>query len=150
MSKTLLFDEVSRSDPETEALGASLAARLVPGDFVAMYGDLGAGKTAFVRGMATVLAPDAAVCSPTYTIVNEYPSPLPGKIFRHLDLYRITGEDDLASIGFFDFCDDSSGYIAAEWCEKIPFALPESHYRVTLSKINESTRRIVIERVEQE
>ena len=143
--ETALFEILSRSAEDTEKAGATLAEQLAPGEFVALYGDLGAGKTAFVRGMAAVLAPDAPVHSPTYTIVNEYPM-ADGMIFRHLDLYRITGEEDLFSIGFYDFIGE--GYLAAEWCERIPYALPDRYIRVTLEKTGENERKITACRVE--
>ena len=141
----ILLERVSGSEEATEAAGSALAERLQPGDFVALYGDLGAGKTAFVRGMAAVLAPDAPVHSPTYTIVNEYPTE-DGQVFRHLDLYRITGEEDLFSIGFYDFIGE--GFLAAEWCERIPYALPDRYIRVTLEKTGDNERMITACRVE--
>lgn len=138
--KKTLFRILSHSEKETESAGILLASQLKNGDFVAMFGDLGAGKTAFVRGMATVLAPDYDVSSPTYTIVNEYGEGT--KRLCHFDMYRIDSEDDLESIGFYDYTDC---IIVAEWCEKIPFALPESYFSVTIEKLNESERTITIE-----
>lgn len=134
---------LSNSDSETEAIGADLAKELSHGDFLAFYGDLGAGKTAFIRGLVHALIPDAPVQSPTYTIVNEYHS----KDYRicHCDMYRIETEDDLESIGFFDYTDC---IIAAEWSEKIPFAIPDSHYRITILKKNETQREITIKKQE--
>lgn len=140
-----VLEYYTASDAETEAVGAELAGLLRPGDFVAMYGDLGAGKTALVRGMASLLAPDAAVCSPTYTIVNEYPSARSGGVFRHMDLYRIRDEEDLFSIGFYDFLGE--GILAAEWCERIPYALPASYYRVSIEKTDAHSRHITVTKV---
>ncbi|MBE6672724.1 MAG: tRNA (adenosine(37)-N6)-threonylcarbamoyltransferase complex ATPase subunit type 1 TsaE [Ruminococcaceae bacterium] len=136
---------VESSDPlYTEAIGRELANKLQPGDFVALYGDLGAGKTAFTRGLAAILAPDDMICSPTYTIVNEYRS---GKhLFCHFDMYRIESEDDLESIGFYDYPEDA--IFAVEWCEKTPYVLPEHYYRVTILKTDtEDKRQITIERI---
>ena len=123
------------SPEETEAVGAALA-RLLEGDkacptFIAMYGDLGVGKTAFVRGMASVMAPGRGVRSPTFSLVNEYRVPGKKPLF-HFDMYRIESEDDLYSIGFEDYPD--AGYCVAEWCEKIPFALPEVYLEVRIEK----------------
>ena len=134
----------SASPAQTEAMGRTLASRLAPGSFIAMYGDLGAGKTAFTRGLASVLAPDDRVASPTYTIVNEYRS---GKYpFCHFDMYRIESEDDLESIGFYDYPEDA--IFVVEWSEKIPFALPDDYYRVTILKTDEEERRrITIEHI---
>ena len=132
---------LSSSPEETAALGAALARSLKKGDFVALYGDLGAGKTAFVRGMASVLTPDASPHSPTYTIVNVYRGTIP---LYHFDMYRIKDDDDLYSTGFYDYDD---GIIAAEWCENIPFALPERYVRVTITKESETRRRLTFTEV---
>ena len=123
------------SPEETEAVGAALA-RLLESDrscptFIAMYGDLGVGKTAFVRGLASVMAPGRGVRSPTFSLVNEYRVPGKKPLF-HFDRYRIESEDDLYSIGFEDYPD--AGYCVAEWCEKIPFALPELYLEVRIEK----------------
>ena len=107
-----------------------------------MYGDLGAGKTAFVRGVALVIAPDYDVSSPTYTIVNEYGDD--EKKLCHFDMYRIDSEDDLESIGFYDYTDC---IIIAEWSEKIPFALPDTYYTVSIEKVSETDRLITIEKL---
>ena len=143
--KKTLFRILSHSEKETESAGMLLASQLKGCDFVAMYGDLGAGKTAFVRGMATILAPDYDVSSPTYTIVNEYGEG--DRRLCHFDMYRIDSEDDLESIGFYDYTDC---VIVAEWCEKIPFALPETYFSVTIEKLNEAERLIAIDVVEGE
>ncbi|MBQ9879547.1 MAG: tRNA (adenosine(37)-N6)-threonylcarbamoyltransferase complex ATPase subunit type 1 TsaE [Clostridia bacterium] len=128
------------SAAETEKVGAEFAARLAPGDFVALYGELGAGKTAFVRGMARVLAPGAAVSSPTYALVNVYE----GEKCElcHFDMYRIHDEDDLYSIGFWDY---DGCVFAVEWAENVPFALPDRYYAVAIAKTGEDGREITIE-----
>lgn len=140
-----MFLTLESSCPEqTETLGKTLAGHLAPGSFVAMYGDLGAGKTAFTRGLASVLAPADRVVSPTYTIVNEYRSG--SHPFCHFDMYRIESEDDLESIGFYDYPADA--IFVVEWCEKIPFALPDNYYRVTILKTEkEERRKITIEHI---
>ena len=134
---------------ETEAVGAELA-RLMCADtslppFVALYGDLGVGKTAFVRGFASVIAPGVAVRSPTFALVNEYRAK-PRSLF-HFDMYRIDSEDDLYSIGFYDYL-DRAGICLVEWSEKIPYALPEEYLRVTIGKNDPNapdSRKITIE-----
>ena len=132
-----LFNVITESTEATEAIGARLAADMTAPDstlprFVALYGDLGSGKTAFVRGYTSVVAPKVAVRSPTFTIVNEYRG---GSVpVFHFDMYRITDEDDLYSIGFDDYVD--SGICLTEWSENIEFALPEEYIRVEISRIN--------------
>ena len=92
---------ISHSTIETEEIATNFSKMLEKGDFVALFGDLGVGKTAFVRGMAKSICPSASVKSPTYTIVNEYKDEK-GKLF-HFDVYRIEDDDDLYSMGFYDY-----------------------------------------------
>jgi tRNA threonylcarbamoyladenosine biosynthesis protein TsaE len=122
------------SPEETEAVGVAVAHSLLEDGslprFIALYGDLGVGKTAFVRGLASVLAPNSAVRSPTFALVNEYRAkPLP--IF-HFDMYRIEDEDALESIGFYDYLD--RGLCVVEWSENIGYALPQRYIRVEIQK----------------
>ena len=129
----------------TEAVGRALALRLRAAGkaaaFVALFGDLGVGKTAFVRGFVSALVPDARVKSPTYTIVNEYRG---GDVpVFHFDVYRIEGEDDLYSTGYYDYLD--AGYLLCEWSEKIPFALPQDRITVEIEKTDSADgRRITV------
>ncbi len=141
MKDMLVFDTKSRE--ETELLGEKLAKAMSGGGFVAFYGDLGAGKTAFIRGMGKVLCPGVAVCSPTYAIINEY-SAGGRTVMCHVDAYRIKDDDDLCSTGFYDVCDYPDCVIAVEWSENIPFALPEKCVKVRIEKIGDSERRITI------
>ena len=138
------------SPEQTERAGAELAQQLLDNSalprYIALYGDLGVGKTAFTRGVCQVLCPGAAVRSPTFALVNEYRGKPP--VF-HFDMYRITGEDDLYSIGYDDYL-LRDGVILVEWSENIPFALPDEFLRVTITK-NDPTapesREILIEEV---
>ena len=139
------------SADETRALGAELA-RLYQSDatlppFVALYGDLGVGKTAFVSGFAEVLAPGRAVRSPTFALVNEYRVAGYRPLF-HFDMYRITSEDDLYSIGYDDYLD--AGICLCEWCENIPESIPDEHIEVCIRKVDgdEGKRLITINRKE--
>ncbi len=137
------MEYITNSPRETEELGQALAQKLKSGDFVAMYGDLGVGKTAFVRGVASVLCPGIRVQSPTYTIVNAYRGNIP---LYHFDMYRIDGEEALYSCGFFDYL-DAGGICIAEWCENITDFIPDGAVKVSISKLSDSpdTRRISIE-----
>ncbi len=132
----------SNSEKDTENIAAELAKQLQKGDFIAFFGDLGSGKTAFVRGLCSVFCKNARVSSPTYAIVNEYRGDV--DIF-HFDMYRITDDDSLYSTGFYDYL-DRGGICAVEWSENIVFALPDDRYDVTFEKTGETGRRIVIEK----
>lgn len=137
----------SASAEETEKIGRELAQRLLnegkKSIFIALYGDLGVGKTAFTRGFTSAIC-DARVKSPTYTVVNEYRG---GSVpVFHFDMYRIDGDDDLYSTGFYDYID--TGYLICEWSENIPFALPAHRINITIEKTdNGDGRRITIEEI---
>ena len=131
---------VSHSEAETEAIGEKFARMLHPGDVVAFTGGLGAGKTAFTRGMARTLAPDAEVSSPTFALVNDYGGKVP---FWHYDMYRIRTMDDLYSTGFFDYL-ESGGILAVEWSENIAGALPDGTIYVRITADGENERTILI------
>lgn len=132
---------LSKSEKETEQAGAALAKQITGGTVVALYGDLGMGKTAFVRGMASVLSPDAEAQSPTFALVNVYPGH-PDLV--HFDMYRITGWEDLYSTDFFEYI-DAGAIVATEWSENIESALPENTIRVRISRISDNERRIETE-----
>ena len=129
------------SAQETEQLGQRLGQRLKPGAVIAYSGDLGAGKTAFTRGLARGLGCTDTVTSPTYTIVNEY---LSGRIpLFHFDMYRLRSSDDLWDIGWEDYL-ERGGVCAVEWSENVADAM-ENAVTVNLEKLGENTRRITIE-----
>lgn len=127
-----LFKIQTESANETEEAGTRLAHLLSDRKhaFIAMFGDLGTGKTAFTRGFCSVAAPKDRVCSPTFAIINEYRS---GNIpVFHFDVYRITDDDDLYSTGFYEYIE--RGFIICEWSENIPYALPRERIEVRLEK----------------
>ena len=129
------------SPEETEAIGASMGKILPAGTVLAFRGDLGAGKTAFTRGLARGLDCREQVTSPTYTIVNEY---LGGRLpLFHFDMYRLHSADDLFDIGWDDYL-DRNGICAVEWRENVADAL-ENPITVTIEKTGENTRRITVE-----
>ena len=106
------------------------------------------GKTAFVRGFASVTSPGSAVRSPTFALVNEYRHGT--RPVFHFDMYRITDDDELYSAGFYDY-ESRGGFCLAEWCENIPWALPADYIRVTVAKTGaENDRRITVERITRE
>jgi len=132
---------ISHSEAETEALGEKLARSLPEhGVVIAMYGELGAGKTAFVRGLARGLEVDGAVTSPTFTIVNE----LYGKrdLF-HFDMYRLGSADELFDIGWEDYL-DRGGVCAVEWSENVADAMPDGTVYVTIERAPEGENARII------
>ena len=131
----------TNSPAETEAIGAALGKILPPGTVIAYRGDLGAGKTAFTRGLAQGLGCTDMVTSPTYTIVNEY---LNGRMpLFHFDMYRLASSDDLWDIGWEDYL-ERGGVCAVEWSERVEDAL-EDAINITIEKNGEESRRITIE-----
>ena len=132
---------ITNSPAETESVGAALGKILKPGAILAYRGDLGAGKTAFTRGLAKGLGCTDMVTSPTYTIVNEY---LNGRMpLFHFDMYRLGSSDDLWDIGWEDYL-ERGGVCAVEWSENVEDAL-EGAISVTIEKLGEESRRITIE-----
>ncbi len=134
----------SRSLEQTYALGAAVAALCGPGDVVALSGELGAGKTQFVRGMARGLGIDERrVSSPTFVIAHEYESADGSRVLVHLDAYRLEGRDDLVSLGF---ADDEGGdlrvgaVMAIEWASRVAGALPVDRLEVTLEHLDDGRR----------
>ena len=137
---------VTNSPAETEALGQRLAERLQPGDVIAYTGDLGAGKTAFTRGLARGLGITERITSPTFTIVNEYQG---GRLpLFHFDMYRLGSSDELCEIGWEDYL-ARGGVCAVEWSEIVADALEEDCIRVDIRQGDtENQRKITVEGVE--
>ena len=133
----------THSADETQALGQRLAKRLLPGDVIAYFGELGAGKTALTRGIAQGLGVTDLVTSPTYTIVNEY---LTGRIpLFHFDMYRLGSSDELFDIGWEDYL-ARGGVCAVEWSENVEDALRDAiHITIEKDPLEPDTRRITIE-----
>ena len=132
---------ITNSPDETEALGAALGRILPAGTVIAYRGDLGAGKTAFTRGLARGLGVTERVTSPTYTIVNEY---LGGRMpLFHFDMYRLGSEDELFDIGWDDYL-ERGGVCAVEWSENVWGAM-EDAIVITITRLDEDTRKIDIE-----
>ena len=131
----------THSEAETEALAERLAPQLRPGTVIAFTGDLGAGKTAFTRGLARGLGIRDRVSSPTYTIVNEYEGDIP---LFHFDMYRLGSSEELFDIGWEDYL-DRGGILAVEWSERISDAL-ENPVCISIERAGgENDRRITIE-----
>ena len=140
----IIKEIITHSPEETEQIGFDVA-ELINKDpslpsFIALYGDLGVGKTAFTRGFARFFG-ISGVKSPTYTVVNEYRGA--SRIF-HFDMYRITDGDDLYSIGYDDYV-ETDGYCIAEWSENVEDFLPDDAIFVTISRVPENPDQRTIE-----
>lgn len=135
---------LSKSVKETEEIAQKLSQTLTGTEVIAMFGDLGAGKTAFTRGLAYGLNINDGVSSPTFALVNEYDGKFP---VYHFDMYRVSTWDDLYSTGFFDYIDN--GILVIEWSENIEEFLPENKIKITIHYISENEREIIIEGAEQ-
>ena len=133
---------ISSPNPEcTQRVGRALALELMPGDVVALLGDLGAGKTCLVRGMAEGLGCDAAaVSSPTFTLMHRYPGTLCDLV--HVDAYRLTHAEELRDAGLDPA--DTSAVVAIEWPKRVPGVLPERHVQVVITPVGESERLIQV------
>ena len=142
--ENLIYERDAFSPEDTSAAGAYLAELILKDGslprFVALRGDLGAGKTEFTRGFASVASPGSTVKSPTYALVNEYKK---GKIpIFHFDIYRLADEDDLYSTGYFDYLE--RGICLVEWFENIPECLPDEYFEVIIDKINDGAARHIL------
>ena len=135
------MEYITHSPRETEEVGFLLGQRLTQGVIIAYRGDLGAGKTAFTRGLARGLGCTESVTSPTYTIVNEY---LSGRLpLFHFDMYRLSSAEDLWGIGWDDYL-DRGGVCAVEWSENVEEAM-EDPILVTIEKLGDEDRKITVE-----
>lgn len=133
---------LSQSVQETESIAAELATQLRGGECVALHGDLGAGKTQFVRGLVRGLGgPSRAVSSPTFVLLNVYPG---GRLtVYHLDAYRVSGSDDFEAIGFPELL-EQGGIVVVEWPERVRELLPKSRIDVRITPLSETARTIEI------
>ena len=131
---------ITNSEKETICEGEKLGRTLKPGSAVALHGELGAGKTAFTRGIAAGLGINANVSSPTFTIVNEYSGDIP---LFHFDMYRLEDEDELFDIGWDDYL-DRGGVCVVEWSEKVPGAFDPDTVVVKIDNLGDDMRRIEI------
>ena len=131
---------ISKSECETENIAFDLAKenKIKFGDIIALNGDLGAGKTAFTRGLVRFFSPDSRVTSPTFALVNEYKiKPANNKKILHFDMYRINSHEDLLSIGFYDYLDESNqNIIVIEWFDKIADSFDGNTVAVDIIQLN--------------
>ena len=134
------MEYITHSPEETRALGARLADALQGGEVIAFTGDLGAGKTAFVSGMARALGVDERVTSPTFTSVNEYEG---GRLpLFHFDMYRLGSADELFHIGWEDYL-ARGGVCAVEWSENVDEAIEEDAIRISITRGEDENSRVI-------
>lgn len=136
------MERVTKSENETRTFAKEVAEKLRAGDVILYSGEMGAGKTAFTKGLAEYFGTEEEVTSPTFALVHEYPARIP--IF-HFDLYRISGFDELYAVGFYDYL-DRGGVIAVEWSENVPDLEDELEnvIKVCIEKLSENERRITV------
>lgn len=138
---------ITNSEQETIQCGVSFAERLIPGDVIALFGELGSGKTQFIKGICKSLHSEEIVTSPTFTIVNVYNGSQkenPVEIY-HIDLYRIKNINELQEIGFNDLLNIPDGIVLIEWAEKAEGVLPETKYTIKIQSPEDDEDRRVIE-----
>lgn len=136
MERVFLAENKTETQKVAETLGLSLSG----GEIIFLKGDLGAGKTAFVGGLLKGLGINADATSPTFSLVNEYNGE---KTLYHFDMYRINTEEELYSIGFYDYL-GSGAVIAIEWAENVIDYLPECDISVKIEKTGENERKIIL------
>jgi len=131
---------ISNSYLQTEDVGKKIAKEYNDYNFIALYGELGVGKTVFVRGFVSHYYKNYIVKSPTFSIVNVYgddKNPI-----YHFDMYRIMSDDDLYSTGYYDYLDN--GIVISEWSENIPYALPSRYLKITIERVaNDEEKRVI-------
>jgi tRNA threonylcarbamoyladenosine biosynthesis protein TsaE len=137
-----LLETTTRSESETFAVAERFAEMLRPGDNVLFYGELGAGKTAFIRSLVRHFGAGITVTSPTFALINVYPTQPP---IYHFDLYRLSSDSDLTDLGFDEYL-ESAGIVLVEWAEKCRQQIPTRYYSVRMQIAGESERAIKIER----
>ena len=130
----------TKSSAETIRIGKSIGSRLLPGDVVALVGELGAGKTQFIKGMAmgVGVGKPTYISSPSFTLINEYPGKIP---FYHIDLFRLEWEKEAEELGLEDYF-QGEGITAIEWADKIPSFLPTEMLLIHIAYTGKKTRSI--------
>jgi len=136
---TILLTE-TKTPEETERAGFELSKKLNPNDIVALYGELGSGKTCFVKGIARGLNVSLPVKSPSFTIINEYPGEVP---LFHIDFYRMEKSAEIEDIGWAEYF-DTGGIVIIEWAERVKNMLPSERIDVYLYILDETSRRLEI------
>ncbi len=136
------MEVITNSAKETQRLGEKISADLKPGSILALYGELGSGKTTLIQGLARGLGIKKRIISPTFVFIRQYP--IKNKIFYHIDLYRIDGAIDAQGLGLKDIFADPKAIVAIEWAEKIKEVLPKKRIDIFFEYLGEDQRKIKI------
>lgn len=140
------MEYISNSDIETRKISEQFASRLKGGEVLCLYGDLGAGKTVFARGMVNYFLPGKRVLSPTFIIVRHYyPQNFPIKDILHVDLYRISQSSEVQDLGLAEFMNKSDNIVVIEWADRLSELLPEKRIDIKLETLSDQTRLIRID-----
>lgn len=129
---------VTHSPEETAHLAGTIGKIIREGTVICLDGELGVGKTLFVRALARTLGVESDVTSPTFNLMNIYEAACP---IVHFDLYRITSEEELEDIGFYEYAEATEGIVLIEWAEKFPDAMPADHLSVRIEALNDEERK---------
>ncbi|MEN6372284.1 MAG: tRNA (adenosine(37)-N6)-threonylcarbamoyltransferase complex ATPase subunit type 1 TsaE [Armatimonadota bacterium] len=135
-----MFTVCTDNAEETIVFGESLGSRLGPGDVIALYGDLGAGKTTMTKGIALGAGVEAEIHSPTFTLIHEHAGRVP---FYHVDLYRLSGDEDIEFLGLEEYL-YGDGIVVIEWADRAPKLLPAEHIEINLGYAGDDRRKIQI------
>jgi tRNA threonylcarbamoyladenosine biosynthesis protein TsaE len=139
----------SNNSQETEKLGFEFASKIISGDIICLYGDLGSGKTTFVQGLASGLGISERIISPTFVIVRQH-SLENNKTFYHIDLYRLENESELQNIGLSDIFSDKNTIVLVEWAERLGKYLPEKRWDIRFQHLEKDKRQISIQKFNYE
>lgn len=149
---------ITKSAGETQRLGEKLAKKIAGGGVVCLYGDLGAGKTTLVQGIAKGLGIKRRVISPTFILVRQYKLPIPPdsnkykiqntEYLYHIDLYRLQDINEAKAIGIEELLADPTNILLIEWPEKIESVLPKNRWEIYLKSVGETEREINVKRVD--
>ncbi len=134
----------TNSESETQKIAESMAEQFKDGGVIALVGDLGAGKTTFVQGLATGLGIKDKVISPTFVLMRQHQIPNTSTVFYHLDLYRLDEPVDIIGIGLKDLFENPENIILIEWAEKLGDNLPKQATLINIEKLDENSRKIII------
>ena len=143
MGTTFMKTIITSSFKETQKVGEDFARQLKGGEVLALYGDLGSGKTTFIQGLAAGLGIERPIISPTFIIMRTYNLKTQNsKVFYHIDLYRINGEEDVQSLGLLELMGDKQNIVAIEWPDKIENLLPENRINIYFEYLEDDRREI--------